>query len=528
MRRFLQPLLVAAVLLAGLPTSWAETPDDVFVMALQFDDIITLDPAEVFEFSGAEYAANVYDRLITFDTEDMTTLVGGVAESWSLSEDGRSYRFKIREGMRFHSGNPVTAEDAAYSLRRVVRLNKSPAFILTQFGFTPENVIERIRVLDEGTLEIETDRAYAPSFVLNCLTATVGSVVDRTLLEEHETDGDMGHGWLRTHSAGSGPFTLGTWRPNELLILLRHDSYWRGAPAMARVIIRHIAEPATQRLLLEKGDIDIARNLGPEQVEGLRDNPAIRIREAPKGALYYLGLNQKNPILAKPQVRRALRYLVDYDGIAGTILAGRGVVHQAFVPRGFFSALEERPFSFDPAEARRLLAEAGLAEGFSVTMDVRNTAPTIDLAQVLQASFAEAGIRLEIIPGDGKQTLTKYRARNHDIYIGLWGPDYQDPHTNADSFAHNPDNSDDLADKNLAWRNGWEIPELNRVTEAAVLERDAAKRAALYGELQRAVQADSPFVIMFQSVEIIAERQNVRGFVSGPTFDTVFYRNVVK
>ena len=226
MRRFLQPLLVAAVLLAGLPTSWAETPDDVFVMALQFDDIITLDPAEVFEFSGAEYAANVYDRLITFDTEDMTTLVGGVAESWSLSEDGRSYRFKIREGMRFHSGNPVTAEDAAYSLRRVVRLNKSPAFILTQFGFTPENVIERIRVLDEGALEIETDRAYAPSFVLNCLTATVGSVVDRTLLEEHETDGDMGHGWLRTHSAGSGPFTLGTWRPNELLILLRHDSYW--------------------------------------------------------------------------------------------------------------------------------------------------------------------------------------------------------------------------------------------------------------------------------------------------------------
>jgi peptide/nickel transport system substrate-binding protein len=108
------------------------------------------------------------------------------------------------------------------------------------------------------------------------------------------------------------------------------------------------------------------------------------------------------------------------------------------------------------------LLAGGLPNGFSVTMDTRNNSPIIDIAQAIQASWAKAGVKLELIPGDGKQTLTKYRARNHDIYIGQWGPDYQDPHTNAETFAMNPDNSDTAKSKTLAWRNSWDIPEMSR------------------------------------------------------------------
>lgn len=528
----LRPWLAAALLLFGaLPggmPAMAETPKDALVMALQIDDIITLDPAEVFEFSGAEYIANVYDRLVAYEPPDFNEVTGGVAERWEIGDDGRTYTFYVRDGLAFHSGNPVTAFDAAYSLQRVVRLGLSPAFILTQFGFTPENVAQRIRALDERRLVLETDKPYAPSLVLNCLTAGIGSVVDSKRLREHEENGDMGHAWLRTHSAGSGPFALKDWRPNEILILESFPDYWRGAPAMTRVIIRHIAEPATQRLLLEKGDIDIARNLGSEQLEGLADDPAIRLMSATKGTLYYLGLNQKNPYLARPEVRQALKYLVDYDGIAATILENRGFVHQAFVPQGYFGALDDNPFRLDVAKAKALLAEAGLADGFPVAMDTRNVPPVTDIAQALQASFGEAGIRLEIVPGDGKQTLTKYRARNHDIYIGIWGSDYRDPHSNADSFSRNPDNSDDAPVKSLAWRNAWDIPELTAKAEAAMMERDTGKRARLYEELQRIHQQESPFVIMFQAVEVSALRARVSGFVSGPSFDTVYYRDVVK
>ena len=143
----------------------------------------------------------------------------------------------------------------------------------------------------------------------------------------------------------------------------------------------------------------------------------------------------------------------------------------------------------------------------------------IDMAQVIQANWAEAGIRLESCPAT-QADADQYRARTHDIYIGRWGPDYQDPHTNADTFASNPDNADGAPySGKLAWRNAWEIPEMTAKTEAAVLEHDPAKRAAMYEELQREHQKTSPFVIMFQDVEVIAERNNVTGMIWGPSFD---------
>jgi peptide/nickel transport system substrate-binding protein len=523
--------LVATILvtLAGADPGVAETPGETLVQAWQIDDLTTLDPAEMFEFTGAEYAAQVYDRLITYPVDDVEKLHGHAAESWQIADDGRTFTFAIRDGITFHSGNPLRAEDAAWSLRRVVKLDQAPAFILSQFGFTPANADDRIRAVDDRTLTIELDRPYAPTFFLYCLTATVGSVVDKQLLLEHEQGGDLGHAWLRTASAGSGPFKLGSWKPSESLTIDRNPGYWGGAPALERVVARHILEPATQGLLLRKGDVDIARNLEADQVASLRDDPNIVIREVPKGALYYLGLNQKNEYLAKPQVRQALKYLIDYQGIADTILAGSAIVHQAFLPRGFLGALEDTPFALDVARARALLADAGLADGFSVTMDTTASSPVIDLAQAIQASFAEAGITLEIVPGDSKQTLTRYRARNHDIYIGRWGPDYQDPHTNADAFVSNPDNADaaNLTGK-LAWRNAWAIPELTERTAAAALERDAARRAQMYRELQREVMATGPFVIMFQDIDLIAERANLQGMIWGPSFDSNSYAKARK
>jgi peptide/nickel transport system substrate-binding protein len=528
MKRTLVALLAAAVLaLAGPPLS-AKTPKDAFVIAYAIDDIITLDPAEVFEFTAAEYAGNTYDRLIGYDVEDVSKIYGQAAESWSISEDGKTYTFKMRPGIKFPSGNPLTAEDAAFSLQRAIILDKSPAFILTQFGFSADNVKDKIRATDAMTLVLETDKAYAPTFLLYCLTATISSVVDKKEVLKHEKDGDLGHAWLRTNYAGSGPFTLRQWKANESLTLDRNETYWGGAPAMKRVVIRHIPESATQRLLLEKGDVDIARNLGPDQLAGLEGSNDVRIREGVKGAIYYMGLSQKNPQLAKPEVRQALKYLVDYQGIADTILKGKATIHQAFLPKGFLGALEETPFTLDVAKAKELLAQAGLPNGFKLTMDTRNTFPIMDMAQSIQATFAQAGVELEIIPGDGKQTLTKYRARNHDIYIGRWGPDYQDPHTNADTFARNPDNSDNAKSKPLAWRNSWDIPEMTKLADAAVLERDAAKRAQMYLDIQKQHQAASPFVIMFQDIEVIAERADTKGFVVGPSFDSNFYTGVTK
>lgn len=508
-----------------MPTLQAETPENTLVMANQIDDMITLDPAEVFEFTAAEYAAQVYDRLVTFPADDTSKLQGHVAESWEIADDGKTYTFKVRDGITFHSGNRLTAEDAAWSLQRVIKLNKTPSFILSQFGFTAENVDGLIKVVDDQTFTVELDQPYAPTFFLYCLTATVGSVVDKQEVMAHEQDGDMGHEWLKTASAGSGAFKLRSWKPNESLTIEANPDYWGGAPGFERVVTQHMPEPSTQMLLLQKGDIDIARNLEADQVKTLRDDADIVIREVPKGAIYYLGLNQKNEHLAKPEVRAALKYLIDYEGLEGTILEGSATIHQAFLPRGFLGAIEETPYNLDIEKAKGLLAEAGLEQGFAVTMDTRNSSPIIEMAQAIQATWAEAGIDLEIIPGDNKQTLTKYRARTHDIYIGRWGPDYFDPHTNADTFAHNPDNADEakLTGK-LAWRNAWDIPEMTEQTAAALLEHDQDARAAMYEAIQRDHQETSPFVIMFQDIELVAERANVTGMIWGPSFDSNSYQ----
>jgi peptide/nickel transport system substrate-binding protein len=385
-----------------------------------------------------------------------------------------------------------------------------------------------VRKTGDMSFELEMDKAYAPTLLLYCLTATVGFIVDSKLVMGHAADGDYGYEWLKTNYAGSGPFTIRDWRANEVVVLERNDNFSGDAPAMARAIYRHIPEGSTQRLLLEQGDIDIARNLGAEEIVALQDSPDIKIESGIKGSIYYMGLNQKNENLAKPEVREAMKYLVDYQTIADTIMNGKVKVHQAFLPEGFLGALNDNPYSLNVEKAKELLAAAGLPDGFSVTMDTRNTPEITAIAEAIQQTMAEAGIQLELIPGDGQQTLTKYRARNHDIYIGRWGPDYQDPHTNADTFARNPDNSDDAASKPLAWRNAWDIPEMTTQADAAVLEKDTATRGEMYVALQQEHQMVSPFVIMFQEIEVLGIRKNVDGFIIGPSFNDNSFRKVTK
>ncbi len=506
----------------------AATPKDTLVVAWSIDDIITMDPGETFEISTGEIMGNSYDRLIRFDVNDPSKLLPDVAKSWSVSADGKTYQFELKPGLKFASGNPLSAEDVAFSLQRAVLLDKSPAFILTQFGFGKDNVKDKIRQTGPLTLTIETDKAYAPTFFYNCLTANVASIIDKKLVLSKEVNGDLGYGWLKTNYAGSGPLKLREWRANEIVALERNDNYYGEKSRLARVIYRHVKEAATQRLMLEKGDADIARNLSPQDLAAVGANKDIKTTATPKGTVYYFSLNQKNPNLAKPEVREAFKWLVDYAAIGDTLIKNIGIVHQNFLPVGLLGASTENPYKLDVAKAKALLAKAGLPNGFKVTLDMRTVQPVQGISEAFQQTAKRAGIDIEILPGDGKQTLTKYRARTHDIYIGQWGADYWDPHTNADTFVRNPDNSDAAKSKPLAWRNGWDIPELTKKADAAVMERDAGKRKGMYEEMQAEFRKNSPFVMLYQQVEVAAMRADVQGLKLGPTSDSTYMFKVSK
>lgn len=530
MKHLLTPraiLLASAMALA--PAAYAETPADTLVIAHAINDIITLDPAQTFEFAGNDVNRNTYDRLVDFDPNDLEAgFQPALAESWEVAEDGMSITFTMREGVTFHSGNPVRAEDAAWSLQRAVKLNKTPSFILTQFGFTPENVEEKI-TFDDTTVTLNLDKAYAPTFVLNCLTAMVASVVDKETVMANAEGEDMGNTWLNTNEAGSGAYTLAAWRPNEAVQLAAYEDYWNGAAEMKRVIVRNVQESSAQRLLLEQGDIDVARNLSPTDVEGLADVEGVKIQDEPRGRILYMGLNQKDELLSNPAVIEAMKYLVDYEGIADSILKGEFIPHQSFLPKGYLGALDELPWSYDPEKARQILDEAGI-DGGTVTTKVRDLRSYIDTAQALQASMAEVGLTLEIEQMTGAQVLDAYRAREVPIFLGEWGPDYADPNTNAATFAWNPDNSDEAnATGLLAWRNAYAVPEdMAAATEAATLEQDSEKRAQMYRDIQTQYQEEAPIIPLFQRIEPTGLQENVQNWNTGRSVTSVMYHQVAK
>ncbi len=528
--KVIRTTLVASLLALALATApaLAATPDNALVIAQNIDDIVTIDPATAYEFSSGEYVTNTYDQLVQYDATDTETLAPGLASHWEVDAGNRTITFTLRDGVTFHSGNPLRSADVVGSWRRVVVMDRAPAFILGNLGWTADNFDEMVSA-DGNTVTIRWAGDFAPSFVLNVLASRPASVVDMETVMANEVDGDMGHDWLNQNSAGTGPFRLRTFRPGEVLMLNTNPDYFGGPPAMEQILIRHVAEASTQRLLLESGDVDMAKNLTPDQVAGLEGNDAVRVETFPQAAVHWVSFNQNTESLANPAIWEAARYLVDYEGMANSFLNGQMQVHQAFWPAGFPGALTDTPFTYDPERACQILADGGVELPITVTLDVINANPFNDMAQSLQQTFAEAGINFEILPGAGAQVITRYRARTHQAMLLYWGPDFMDPHSNAKAFAYNADSSDDAYVSTTTWRNAWMPPaEINELTMAALAEQDADRRLEMYLELQREMQREAPFVIMFQAVKQVAMADNVTGFVNGSNSDFVYYRLVEK
>jgi peptide/nickel transport system substrate-binding protein len=518
---------LAALLLGAAPTAlFAETPADTLVIAEAIDDIVSLDPGEAYEFSGLDLVNNTYDGLVELNPTTLQ-MEPGLAESWSVADDGMTYTFKMKAGITFASGNPVTAEAAAWSLQRAVKINKTPAFILNQFGWTADNVDSMIMGAGD-TLTMKVDKAYAPTFLYNCLTAGVASIVDAETVKTHDVAGDMGNAWLHENTAGTGAYVLKSFKPNEGYVLEMRPGYWRGDAKMAKIFMMHVPEAATERLQLEKGDIDVARTLTPVEIEGMAGNADVKIQQDVGGQVYYLAFNQKNEQYKNAKFLDAMRWAVDYQGMADTIMKGTVIPHQSFLPQGYLGALDDLPYSLDIEKAKALVAESGIVDP-KVKLTVRNAADRMDVAQSIQNTFGQAGITVELDVGEGADQLKTYRARLHDATLQTWGPDYPDPNTNSSTFAENPDNSDAANNTGyLAWRNSYDPGALTAESKAAVLERDPAKRVEMYADLQRKSRETSPFIVMFQQARNTGLRANVQGFYTGGAVDAVAYWLVTK
>lgn len=523
MKKNVLPLLICAALFAGV--AMAATPPATLIVAQSLDDIVSLDPAESNELSSIQTLPSLYQRLVQADRDDPARLQPMLAASWQENAADKSLRIALRPDAVFASGNKVTSDDVIFSLSRAVKLNKSPAFILNILGWQSDNIDGLLARVDDHTLQLRWTSDISPAVALNLLSTPIASIVDSRTVLAHVSDKDYGNGWLRTHAAGSGPFSLRVYQPHEAIVLDANDHAGANRPRLKNIIIKNVPDAASRRLLVQQGDADIARDLGPDQTASLENDSALKVLSIPSAEQNYLVFNTQNPanpLLNNPAFWQAARYLVDYQGITRDLLKGQYFVHQSFLPLGLPGALTDNPFTFDPAKAKSILQQAGIRDAH-FTLDVENKPPYITLAQSLQASFAQGGVKLELLPAAGSQVYARVRVRQHQAAIRLWIPDYFDAHSNASAFAYN-----DGKGGTVAGLNGWQIPALNKQTLAAVAQTDPAKRRAMYAELQRELQRSSPYVFIDQGKAVLVLRANVKGYQQGLNADMVYYDKVSK
>lgn len=505
-----------ATLCAGQAQAVAESPLDQLLVGMSMNNLLSLDPGSATGLDAMTVACNLYDSLLELDTHDAVRLLPALAQAWTVEQDGRRLVFQLRQGVRFASGQPVLAEHAAWSLQRVLRLNLAPASVWKSYGFSAAQIASQVQAVGPHTLHILLPQPTDPTLVLMTLATSMSALVlDRDTVLAHAQKDDQGAAWLTTHAAGSGAFVLQTWRPKELLILRQQIGHWRGDAKLRRVVMRHMTESQTLRLMLSRGDLDVAGGLSAPDVKALSRRPDLAVETVRRGNIYYVAVNARHPRFADERVRRAvLRHLIDFDGMAGSVLASFGQPHQRPVPAGLPASLPSPGYRLDVAQARRLLAEAGLADGFDTTIRVMAESPFTGIATSLQATLAQAGIRARIQPGTGNQVYGAMRERKFEIIVGRGGGGAEaHPHSGLRALVYNPDNRDSARLSNFqGWRTGYADPALNALIDQALVEPDADRQRALYQQAQQRVDQT---VGAMQPIAAVTDTQVLRRVVKG-------------
>lgn len=501
--------LGGAAIAAGLPERvYAQTHKDTLVIGIDISDTVTLDPARQAQYTPPLTLCAAYEMLVTMEPGDYINLKPALATKWERTPDGRGWRFTLREGVKFASGNPMTAEDVKWSLDRVLHLGDQPAQYIAH--------LDRTEIVDEKTVDLILKDPTQP--ILTILAAPGFVIYDRKLLEQHGGDAsseaktrDSATEWLNGNSAGAGAYRLVRWERNAQIQLARNEHYWRGTPPFARVIIRHISDSAAQLLAIRRGDIDVAFNLTPEQIATLEAEPGVRKEGLTSLDFVYMAVTQEgefNKALAIKEARQAIGYAIDYDGIINSLLGGAALRCASFLPIGVSGSTEaiakEVGFRQDLDKARELLQKAGLSDGFEFEIAYGNAAIAgvnyQTLAQKIQGDLARVNIRAKLAPMDQVNLRTMYTTfKAPGGVITFWNPP---------------------AVENLLWaaatvervakRVHWTPPEdLVALVHQAAAESDPQKQADLWVEYQKRMVDQANLFILFQPIYQIAVRDTL-------------------
>ncbi|MCY3801978.1 MAG: ABC transporter substrate-binding protein, partial [Chloroflexi bacterium] len=381
----------------------------------------TFDPLAASDSRVDTPSINLYNTLLQY-LPGVTEWELELAESYEQAADGLSYTFTLKPGVMFHDGTEVLAEDVKYSVDRLVAVNIGVARSLV--------MVTGADVIDDYTVQINLSTPF-PGF-LGALSRLY--ILNSELVMANTVDEDWGQTWLQNNDAGSGPYVLTSFTPEQEFTIERFDDYFKGWEGnhVDRAIFVVIKEESTRRLSLENGDSHWIQVGSPETLDALSENPAYTVYTDPTLNQLYFAMNSRHPILSDARVRKALSLVYDYEGHVELARNGYAAIAKGVLPPGivcFDASIPESTMDVEAAQA--LMAEAGYADGgFELTMAYQGTSPEETAAmQIMQAGATQLGITIRPMAIEWPAKVQAYSSQETAPDVGtVWMfPSLPDP-----------------------------------------------------------------------------------------------------
>ncbi len=517
------PTVNAAATTAGGGT--AAKSGGQLVVGVSFDDFITFDPGHFYEVEDNPIYAGTYEPLVRQNPPDLTKFQPVLAkeipttQNGGISADGKVYTFKLRDNVKFHSGNIMTADDWVFSLTRLHFLSDNPSFLADPYS-TKDAV--NIKAVDKMTVQVTL--ADVNVAFLSYLATSNSVVVDSKLVKEKggtdaadAKDKDKAKDYLDQNSAGTGPFILKSFKLKEELVLDKNPNYWRDPAKLDRIVYKAVQGSGPQRQQLEAGTIDIAEDLDADAVAELNKGGKFTVITGDTLNHTYLALNTSQDVggpLANKLVRQAIGYSIDYKGIIDGLRKGQAVQPPTIVPQGLLGVDKAQQYAYktDIAKAKDLVKQANaVGQTVKFTFNAGGSYDGIAAetwAAKLKADIEQSGLKVELAPVEPQQRLGDYRAGKLQFTISGWSPDYADVHTYADPFG----SSTGAAAKRVKYNN----PEVDKLLSQGLKESDPAKRGDIYTQIQKIIVDDAPFLVLEQPKAQIVMKKSITGYVYHP------------
>lgn len=513
-------ILFLAVSCSGVGQPERPDPEENILRIAVPSDPRSLDPAIAYDVVTWPLVRTLFHGLIDYD--DDLNLVPWHARSWTISEDGRTIIFKLRQDIRFSNGRAITSEDFAYSLERILDpATKSPGqgFYRNIAGARAfqDGSSERVaglRTPDPETLEIELAHPDLP--FLYCIAMPFAYAVPREEVERH---GDR----FGRYPVGAGPFTLARWQRGTGLTLEKNPGYYRVDEVRLDAIELMVGGDETLHMMMfERGELDIASvtSTGIPDADFIRvmNDPVLskRVAHQALNAIQYLSMNTELPPFDRVNVRRAVNHAIDRERIV-RLISGRGILARGVLPPGMPGFDEQLAgYDYDPAKARNLLADAGYPEGFSTELMITSQSG-IDakIGQAVQQDLAEVGIAVEIRPVTGPTRIEATGRRGTVPFSTFgWYQDYPDPSNFLDVLL-NGNRITEVNSTNVAF---YDNERVNTLLDEAATSTDRDHRLALYREAERLVVEDAPWVFLYYPQMYLLRQPWLKGLELNPVW----------